>query len=129
MNWSSLAFGRTFVSPSAGIRSVSRYSTLKVPFWISWRAHALCISTWRKAVRNRGMSAVTSRIVCRLSHQITMSSCKWNRIPANNRIVAIASLLASVKARSSASVEDVVTVGCFDAFQAIGVPYKVIRYP
>ncbi len=41
-------------------------------------------------------------------------------------MVTIASLLASVSAKSSASVEDVVTVGCLDALQAIEVLYKVI---
>ena len=47
-------------------------------------------------------------------------------MPANNRIVVIASLLASVNAKNSVSVEDIVTVNCFDVFQAIEVPYKVI---
>ncbi len=45
----------------------------------------------------------------------------------NKRIVTIASLLASVKARSLASVKDVMTVGCFDALQAINILYKVIK--
>ncbi len=57
---------------------------------------------------------------------MTMSSYKWNCIPANNYIMAIASLLASVNTRSSASIEDIVTVNCFDVFQAIEVPYRVI---
>ncbi len=126
MNWSSLAFGRTFVNPSAGILSVSRYWTLNVLFWTSYRAQTLWISTWRRAVYRRSILAVTNRIVYWLSHQITMSSYKWNRIPANNHMVAITSLLAFINARSSVSVEDVVTVSCFDAFQAIGDPYKVI---
>ncbi len=41
-------------------------------------------------------------------------------------MVAIVSLLASMNAKSSASVEDVMTVSCFDTFQAIGVLYRVI---
>ncbi len=41
-------------------------------------------------------------------------------------MVAIVSLLISVNAMSSASIEDVVTVGCLDILQAIGVLYKVI---
>ncbi len=47
-----------------------------------------------------------------------MSSYKWNRIPVNNCMVAIASLLASINVKSSVSVKDIVTVGCLDVFQS-----------
>jgi hypothetical protein len=54
-----------------------------------------------------------SRIVYLLSYQITMSLCKWNRMFANKRIVAIAFLLTFVKAKSLASVEDLRSIESF----------------
>ena len=44
-------------------------------------------------------------------------------------MAAIASLAAVDRARSSASVEEVVTVVCLPDFHAIGPPNRVNRYP
>ena len=44
-------------------------------------------------------------------------------------MAAIASLAAVDRARSSASVEEVVTIICLPDFHAIGPPNKMNRYP
>ncbi len=78
-------------------------------------------------MRIRGIFAVTRRIVWRLSYQMIRSSCRWKRIPANRRMVAIASFPAVVKARSLTFIDDVVIVGYLEACHVIGEPYRVMR--
>ena len=50
-------------------------------------------------------------------------------MPANKRIIAIASLATAVRASNSDSVDDVVIVSYLPNFQATGPPNRVIKYP
>ena len=75
------------------------------------------------------ISSLTSRMVCLLLYQMVRSSFSCRRTSWNRRIVAIASLVAIDRARSSASVEEVVTVICLPDFHAIGPPNRINRYP
>ena len=55
------------------------------------------------------------------------SSFSYKRVSRNRRIVAIASLAAVVRPRSSASVEDIMTVIYLLDFYAIGPPNRIKR--
>jgi len=121
--------GSILVSPSANIWADGVYLTLNCLFWNACLPQQLWISTCLSLVWMRGVSLVISLIVCKLSHSITGNWSSCRPIWLNSRWVPIASFAVCVKARSSASVDEVVTVSCLPAFQETGPPNSDIIEP
>src|ERR1700761_2888131 len=120
---------RAFVNPSAFISVVDTHSTSILPCCTSWRNQCWCMSTCLRRVVRRGSCAFSRRIVCWLSAYIFIPPSILYVSPLNSLFQAISSFAVRERASSSASVLNVVTVSCFDAFQSTGPPYRVNRYP
>ena len=122
-------FDRALVSPSAAISFVGTHCTMKLPFWTSWRSQNWWISTCRSFVDTVGVSFVTIRTDCWLS-QLMMTSCSGSNLMALKiRTICSTSPPTCERARSSASVVDLVTAFCLVACHAIGPLNKLIKKP
>ena len=110
------------VSPSAGMLLVEIHWIEILFAWTSWRNQCWWMSTCRSFVDKRGWSSASNRIVWRLSQSIWVL-CPGSKSNAlKSRFHQRASFAAAVSANNSASVLEVVTVDCFVAFHAIGLP-------
>lgn len=114
--------GSTFVRPSAGISAVGIQSTCMRPALTSCFIQSRFISTCRSFVCIVAPSFVNRSTVCWLSHAIDMGWEALNPKDSRTRCHHRTVFPASERANSSASVVDVVTVFCFEAFQSMGPP-------
>ena len=87
------------------------------------------MSTWRSLVDILSLLPITRRIVCWLSQAILNGASRTSYISLKRRFRAIVSFAVSLRASSSASVVEVVTVACRLAFQMTGPPNSWMRYP
>ena len=101
-----------------------------LPRETSCRSQWLWISTCRSFVCSFATSSVTSRIVCLLSQlMLIVDSGSVICSSFSSRAKYNPSLATWERARSSASVVDVVTVSCLLALQATSPPKSLITYP
>lgn len=124
----------SFVIPSAGIKVVSTYSTLRSPAWYLLRSQHCCISTCLILVSSFWPCVVTTRIVCLLLYNNLPLLLRLKSMFLNTRSYQIISVLAQLSAYSSNSVDDLVTIVCFVDFQSIiplnkkkTIPSKLLR--
>ena len=121
--------GRAFVRPSAAMSLVEAHSILIFPACTSWRSQCWVTSIWRSFVTSLGASFVIRRMVWRLSHKAVRSSSISKSILTKKRPHYRSQAQTWAKAKSSASVVDVVTVDCLMHFQSIVPPNSWNKYP
>jgi len=88
----------------------------RVLSWVFSRIKQVWILKCRSLVFNRGSMLLTRRIVCLLSQRITNGLLIIRLIASKMRTIAINSEAVSDKASNSASIDDIVRVGCFNTF-------------
>ena len=121
--------GSSLVKPSAIILLVSSQATYRSPACVRSRSQCCEISTWRSFVDIRGSIAVSRRIVCRLSLYNVIFWPVEKPSLLNNVVHYMDSFPACSRARSSASVINVMTVACFRDDQSITPPKSLNVYP